>query len=262
MASQHLMASAVRLGASVDALAALAAFVRLETEDLPADPAVRDLLLAIAADWSMTGVAGVCRPGRRAGDRPGPHLPAAGVRTDRESRPQRRVGSGGRAAAAERRPIVDGDQRRRDGGRASAARSRRATGPRRRDVPGHRHRHRLAGHRDGPVAPRTGRHRHRHLRACLGSRSSECSAGRPGRPGATAEAGRRRAAGNPAVRRDLAAAALPARRNHRAGDRRGGPRAAAGRVAAARNVHRARRPPVPVAQRPADRAIRRAPVAA
>ncbi len=50
MTSQRLMASAVRLGASVDALAALAAFVRLETEDLPADPAIRALLQQIAAE--------------------------------------------------------------------------------------------------------------------------------------------------------------------------------------------------------------------
>ena len=41
------MAAAVRLGAAADALGALAAFVRLETEQLPADPAVRDLLARI-----------------------------------------------------------------------------------------------------------------------------------------------------------------------------------------------------------------------
>jgi SAM-dependent methyltransferase len=57
MASQHVMAAAVRLGASVDALAALAAFVRLETEDLPADPAVRDLLARIAAELVADGSA-------------------------------------------------------------------------------------------------------------------------------------------------------------------------------------------------------------
>src|SRR6476469_6048681 len=57
MASRHLMAAAVRLGASVDALAALAAFVRLETEDLPADPAVRDLLARIAAELVADGSA-------------------------------------------------------------------------------------------------------------------------------------------------------------------------------------------------------------
>lgn len=54
--SQGVMASAVRLGASVDALAALAAFVRLETEALPADPAVRVLLSQIAAE--VLGAAG------------------------------------------------------------------------------------------------------------------------------------------------------------------------------------------------------------
>ncbi len=48
MSSESLMAAAVRLGTSVDALGALAAHVRLETEDLPADPAVRALLAAIA----------------------------------------------------------------------------------------------------------------------------------------------------------------------------------------------------------------------
>ena len=50
MASEELMATAVRLASSVDALAALAAFVRVETENLPADPAVRDLLSKIAAE--------------------------------------------------------------------------------------------------------------------------------------------------------------------------------------------------------------------
>jgi len=50
MAADGLMATAVRLGVSVDALAALAAFVRLETEQLPADPAVRDLLGKIAGE--------------------------------------------------------------------------------------------------------------------------------------------------------------------------------------------------------------------
>jgi 2-polyprenyl-3-methyl-5-hydroxy-6-metoxy-1,4-benzoquinol methylase len=44
------MTTAVRLGVSVDALAALAAYARLETEDLPADPQVRELLSAIAAE--------------------------------------------------------------------------------------------------------------------------------------------------------------------------------------------------------------------
>jgi len=47
---QGLMGSAVRLGAASDALAALAAYVRLETEDLPADPQVRHLLAEVAAE--------------------------------------------------------------------------------------------------------------------------------------------------------------------------------------------------------------------
>ena len=47
MAADETMAAAVRLGAAADALGALAAFVRLETEQLPADPAVRDLLARI-----------------------------------------------------------------------------------------------------------------------------------------------------------------------------------------------------------------------
>jgi len=66
MASENLMASAVRLGASVDALAALAAFVRLETEDLPADPVVRELLSRIAeelgADIGTTGAPAEAAP--------------------------------------------------------------------------------------------------------------------------------------------------------------------------------------------------------
>lgn len=41
---------AVGLGVSLDALAALAAYVRIETEHLPADPAVHDLLEAIARE--------------------------------------------------------------------------------------------------------------------------------------------------------------------------------------------------------------------
>ena len=45
-----VMGTAVRLGGSVDALAALVAFVRLETEQIPADPAVRDLLAQIATE--------------------------------------------------------------------------------------------------------------------------------------------------------------------------------------------------------------------
>ena len=49
MAADSVMQQAVRLGAGTDALAALAAHVRLETEQLPADPAVRELLRAIAA---------------------------------------------------------------------------------------------------------------------------------------------------------------------------------------------------------------------
>lgn len=50
MGSPDLLGTAVRLGGSVDALAALAAFVRLETEQLPADPAVRELLSLIATE--------------------------------------------------------------------------------------------------------------------------------------------------------------------------------------------------------------------
>ena len=47
MAADETMAAAVRLGAAADALAALAAFIRLESEELPADPEVRDLLARI-----------------------------------------------------------------------------------------------------------------------------------------------------------------------------------------------------------------------
>jgi 2-polyprenyl-3-methyl-5-hydroxy-6-metoxy-1,4-benzoquinol methylase len=43
-----LLSRAVELGAQVDALAALVAHLRVETEDLPADPAVRALLTQIA----------------------------------------------------------------------------------------------------------------------------------------------------------------------------------------------------------------------
>jgi SAM-dependent methyltransferase len=50
MGPQGLMGNAVRLGAAVDSLAALAAYVRIETEDLPADPRVRELLAAVAAE--------------------------------------------------------------------------------------------------------------------------------------------------------------------------------------------------------------------
>ena len=44
------LAKAVQLGTSVDALAALAAYLRIETERLPADPAVHDLLRQVAAE--------------------------------------------------------------------------------------------------------------------------------------------------------------------------------------------------------------------
>ena len=50
MAPDSTMATAVRLGAAADTLAAVAAFVRLETEDLPADPAVRELLARIFSE--------------------------------------------------------------------------------------------------------------------------------------------------------------------------------------------------------------------
>lgn len=47
MSTDETMAAAVRLGAAADTLAALAAYVRIETEDLAADPAVRELLSEI-----------------------------------------------------------------------------------------------------------------------------------------------------------------------------------------------------------------------
>jgi 2-polyprenyl-3-methyl-5-hydroxy-6-metoxy-1,4-benzoquinol methylase len=50
MAADALMTRAVELGVATDALAALAAHVRIETEDLPADPAVRALLADVAAE--------------------------------------------------------------------------------------------------------------------------------------------------------------------------------------------------------------------
>jgi SAM-dependent methyltransferase len=56
MAEDDVLKTAVRLGVSVDALAALAAHVRLATEQLPADPAVRDLLATIATELVGNGV--------------------------------------------------------------------------------------------------------------------------------------------------------------------------------------------------------------
>ncbi|NEK57069.1 class I SAM-dependent methyltransferase [Geodermatophilus sabuli] len=50
MAADTPMSQAVRLGAAADALAALAAHLRLETERLPADPAVRAVLADVAAE--------------------------------------------------------------------------------------------------------------------------------------------------------------------------------------------------------------------
>ena len=50
MTQDPVLSAAVRLGAGVDALAALAAHVRLRTEDIPADPAVRRVLADIAAE--------------------------------------------------------------------------------------------------------------------------------------------------------------------------------------------------------------------
>ena len=115
MADQDVLTTAVRLGTSVDALAALAAHLRLETEQLPADPAVRELL----GDHRR-------RTGRRrrarsrdgsADDRARTHVSAAGERIGREPGPQRRVGHGRRPTAAKRRQAVDGDQRGRAGRR-------------------------------------------------------------------------------------------------------------------------------------------------
>ena len=57
MADEDALKTAVRLGTSVDALAALAAHVRVETEQLPADPAVRELLSNIAAELLGGGAA-------------------------------------------------------------------------------------------------------------------------------------------------------------------------------------------------------------
>ncbi len=53
MDREATLGKAVELAAAVDTLAALAAYVRLETEDLPADPQVHDLLRRIAA--TVTG---------------------------------------------------------------------------------------------------------------------------------------------------------------------------------------------------------------
>lgn len=50
MDTRSVMKKAVELAASVDALAALAAFLRIENEGLPADPAVRALLSEVAAE--------------------------------------------------------------------------------------------------------------------------------------------------------------------------------------------------------------------
>jgi SAM-dependent methyltransferase len=49
------LAKAVQLGTSVDALAALAAYLRIETEGLPADPAVHRLLGQIASELLGAG---------------------------------------------------------------------------------------------------------------------------------------------------------------------------------------------------------------
>jgi 2-polyprenyl-3-methyl-5-hydroxy-6-metoxy-1,4-benzoquinol methylase len=58
MAADALMTRAVELGVATDALAALAAHVRIETEGLPADPAVRAVLADVAAELlGGTGVA-------------------------------------------------------------------------------------------------------------------------------------------------------------------------------------------------------------
>jgi SAM-dependent methyltransferase len=53
MDREATLGRAVELAAAVDTLAALAAYIRLETEDLPADPQVHDLLGRIAA--TVTG---------------------------------------------------------------------------------------------------------------------------------------------------------------------------------------------------------------
>jgi 2-polyprenyl-3-methyl-5-hydroxy-6-metoxy-1,4-benzoquinol methylase len=62
MAADEAMRQAVRLGASADALAALAAAIRLDTEQLPADRSVRDLLTAIRTELVGDGVPGPGAP--------------------------------------------------------------------------------------------------------------------------------------------------------------------------------------------------------
>ena len=126
MADQDVLTTAVRLGTSVDALAALAAHLRLETEQLPADPAVRELLATIAAELHRRRRA---RSGDgSADDRARTHVSAAGERTGREPGPQRRLGPGRRPAAAKRGQAVDGDQRGRAGRRTTVARPGRSAG--------------------------------------------------------------------------------------------------------------------------------------
>src|SRR5580765_5559833 len=53
MDREATLGRAVELAAAVDTLAALAAYIRLETEDVPADPEVHELLGRIAA--TVTG---------------------------------------------------------------------------------------------------------------------------------------------------------------------------------------------------------------
>lgn len=61
------LGSAVQLGASVDALAALAAYIRLESEGLPADPAIHALLGQIAAEVTGAEAGGSSEPTGAAG---------------------------------------------------------------------------------------------------------------------------------------------------------------------------------------------------
>ena len=115
--TENMMGVAGRLGSSADALAALGALIRIESEHLPVDPEVHAVLQAIGAEVLGAPVAvtaesapvlgtraDVLRPGLGVAPQPGPHW---------------WVGPGGRGPAAGHRADVDerggGDPRRRPG---------------------------------------------------------------------------------------------------------------------------------------------------
>ena len=98
------MGVAGRLGSAADALAALGALVRIESEQLPVDPEVHAVLQAIGTEL-LGGPVAVTPEAAPASASPRPSSPRG--RAAAQPGPHRRLGPGRRAAAAGHRADVD-----------------------------------------------------------------------------------------------------------------------------------------------------------